>query len=152
VILPSVLAESFLLSTETSALEILRPLSQRHANTPTVFLSFFPKISVILNMDADHLDFFKDSDDIAIPSGNLQSFSLAYDGPTTCILLQPTDTDRTGSSRRRTVPDRTVRTVRTYYVTYVTLPVTSVRYDDDDVPYVPYDRRRRRNVTYVNVT
>ena len=28
------------------------------------FLSFFPKISVILNMDADHLDFFKDIDDI----------------------------------------------------------------------------------------
>ena len=28
------------------------------------FLSFFPKISVILNMDADHLDFFKDLDDI----------------------------------------------------------------------------------------
>ena len=37
VILPSVLAESFLLSTETSALEILRPLSQKHANTPTAF-------------------------------------------------------------------------------------------------------------------
>ena len=28
------------------------------------FLSFFPKISVILNVDADHLDFFKDLDDI----------------------------------------------------------------------------------------
>ena len=28
------------------------------------FLSFFPKISVILNIDADHLDFFKDIDDI----------------------------------------------------------------------------------------
>lgn len=28
------------------------------------FLSFFPKIAVILNMDADHLDFFKDIDDI----------------------------------------------------------------------------------------
>ena len=28
------------------------------------FLSFFPKISIILNMDADHLDFFKDIDDI----------------------------------------------------------------------------------------
>lgn len=28
------------------------------------FLSFFPKVSVILNMDADHLDFFKDIDDI----------------------------------------------------------------------------------------
>lgn len=28
------------------------------------FLSFFPKISLILNMDADHLDFFKDIDDI----------------------------------------------------------------------------------------
>ena len=28
------------------------------------FLSFFPKISVISNIDADHLDFFKDIDDI----------------------------------------------------------------------------------------
>ena len=28
------------------------------------FLSFFPKISIILNIDADHLDFFKDLDDI----------------------------------------------------------------------------------------
>ena len=28
------------------------------------FLSFFPKISVILDIDADHLDFFKDLDDI----------------------------------------------------------------------------------------
>ena len=28
------------------------------------FLSFFPKISVILNIEADHLDFFKDLDDI----------------------------------------------------------------------------------------
>ena len=28
------------------------------------FLSFFPKLGVILNMDADHLDFFKDIEDI----------------------------------------------------------------------------------------
>ena len=28
------------------------------------FLSFFPKISIILNIDADHLDFFKDIEDI----------------------------------------------------------------------------------------
>lgn len=28
------------------------------------FLSFYPKISIILNIDADHLDFFKDLDDI----------------------------------------------------------------------------------------
>ncbi|MDO4276605.1 MAG: UDP-N-acetylmuramate--L-alanine ligase [Eubacteriales bacterium] len=28
------------------------------------FLSFFPKISIILNVDADHLDFFKDIQDI----------------------------------------------------------------------------------------
>ena len=28
------------------------------------FLSFFPKIGIILNIDADHLDFFKDIDDI----------------------------------------------------------------------------------------
>ncbi len=29
------------------------------------FLSFYPKIEIILNVDADHLDFFKDLDDIA---------------------------------------------------------------------------------------
>ena len=29
------------------------------------FLSFFPRIAVILNVDEDHLDFFKDIDDIA---------------------------------------------------------------------------------------
>lgn len=29
------------------------------------FLSFFPKIELILNVDADHLDFFKDIDEIA---------------------------------------------------------------------------------------
>ena len=28
------------------------------------FLHFYPKISIILNIDADHLDFFKDLDDI----------------------------------------------------------------------------------------
>ena len=28
------------------------------------FLSFFPTIGIILNIDADHLDFFKDIDDI----------------------------------------------------------------------------------------
>ena len=28
------------------------------------FLSFFPKVGIILNVDADHLDFFKDIDDI----------------------------------------------------------------------------------------
>lgn len=28
------------------------------------FLSFFPKISIVLDIDADHLDFFKDLDDI----------------------------------------------------------------------------------------
>ena len=28
------------------------------------FLSFFPRVSIILNVDADHLDFFKDLDDI----------------------------------------------------------------------------------------
>lgn len=28
------------------------------------FLSFFPSVAIILNMDADHLDFFKDIDDI----------------------------------------------------------------------------------------
>ena len=41
------------------------------------FLSFFPKISIILNMDADHLDFFKDIDDIqSFLPPLLQSFFL----------------------------------------------------------------------------
>lgn len=30
------------------------------------FLSFYPKIGIILNIDADHLDFFKDLDDIRL--------------------------------------------------------------------------------------
>lgn len=28
------------------------------------FLSFFPTVAVILNVDADHLDFFKDLEDV----------------------------------------------------------------------------------------
>lgn len=37
------------------------------------FLSFFPKISVILNIDADHLDFFKVLMISVIPSADLPS-------------------------------------------------------------------------------
>ena len=35
------------------------------------FLEFFPKISIILNIEEDHMDFFKDLDDIRILSVNL---------------------------------------------------------------------------------
>ena len=35
------------------------------------FLSFFPTVAVILNVDADHLDFFKDLEDIKAPSAAL---------------------------------------------------------------------------------
>ncbi|MFQ9395912.1 MAG: Mur ligase family protein [Lachnospiraceae bacterium] len=40
------------------------PSSPKPASTSNSFLSFFPTISIILNIDADHLDFFKDIDDI----------------------------------------------------------------------------------------
>ena len=43
------------------------------------FLSFFPKISVILNVEEDHLDFFKDIDDIR-NSFNLFAKHLPSDG------------------------------------------------------------------------
>ncbi|MCR5404191.1 MAG: UDP-N-acetylmuramate--L-alanine ligase [Butyrivibrio sp.] len=60
------------------------------------FLSFFPRISVITNIDADHLDFFKDLDDIRnsfrkfahllpddgtlIINGDIDNFSEITDG------------------------------------------------------------------------
>lgn len=43
------------------------------------FLDFFPKISIILNIDADHLDFFKDIDDIR-HSFRLFAQRLPHDG------------------------------------------------------------------------
>ena len=43
------------------------------------FLSFYPKISIILNIDADHLDFFKDIDDIR-HSFRLFAEKLPHDG------------------------------------------------------------------------
>ena len=52
------------------------------------FLSFFPKISIILNMDADHLDFFKDIDDIR-HSFKLFTEKLPADG----TLIINTDID-----------------------------------------------------------
>lgn len=51
------------------------------------FLSFFPKISIILNVDADHLDFFKDINDIR------RSFRLfAQKLPTDGTLIINSDT------------------------------------------------------------
>ncbi len=38
------------------------------------FLHFFPKIGVILNIDEDHLDFFKDLEDIRILSISLRNY------------------------------------------------------------------------------
>ncbi len=43
------------------------------------FLSFYPKVSVILNIDEDHLDFFKDLDDIR-NSFRLFAHNLPADG------------------------------------------------------------------------
>ncbi len=53
------------------------------------YLSFFPKISIILNVDADHLDFFKDLDDIY---ASFRKFAelLPSDG----ALIINADTDR----------------------------------------------------------
>lgn len=53
------------------------------------FLSFFPKISLILNIDADHLDFFKDIDDIR-HSFRLFAEKLPADG----TLIINSDTPR----------------------------------------------------------
>ena len=39
------------------------------------FLSFFPNMEIILNIEADHLDFFKDIEDIRHSFRNLRSFS-----------------------------------------------------------------------------
>ncbi len=52
------------------------------------FLSFYPKISLILNIDADHLDFFKDLDDIR-HSFRLFAEKLPADG----TLIIDSDTD-----------------------------------------------------------
>ncbi len=51
------------------------------------FLSFFPKIEIILNVDADHLDFFKDLDDIA---SSFHRFALLLDEGGTLILNRDT--------------------------------------------------------------
>ncbi len=53
------------------------------------FLSFFPKISIILNIDADHLDFFKDLEDIR---NSFRKFAqlLPEDG---CLIIN-SDIDR----------------------------------------------------------
>lgn len=53
------------------------------------FLSFFPKISLILNIDADHLDFFKDIEDIR-HSFRLFAEKLPADG----TLIINSDTDK----------------------------------------------------------
>ena len=53
------------------------------------FLSFYPKISLILNMDADHLDFFKDIDDIR-HSFRLFAEKLPSDG----TLIIDSDTEK----------------------------------------------------------
>ena len=52
------------------------------------FLSFFPKIEIILNVDADHLDFFKDIDDIA---ASFHKFASLLDERGTLILNRDTD-------------------------------------------------------------
>lgn len=47
------------------------------------FLSFFPKISIILNIDADHLDFFKDLEDIR---NSFQRFAALLPSDGTLII------------------------------------------------------------------
>ena len=44
--------------------KVRESLSQKPANTRTVSFISYPKISVILNIEEDHLDFFKDLEDI----------------------------------------------------------------------------------------
>ena len=52
------------------------------------FLSFFPKVAVILNVDADHLDFFKDLDDIA---ASFRRFAELVPPDGTLIVNRDTD-------------------------------------------------------------
>lgn len=47
------------------------------------FLSFFPKISIILNIEEDHLDFFKDIDDIR---ASFRKFALLLPADGTLII------------------------------------------------------------------
>ena len=61
---PSVWEVFFLLSAETYRVGNSETFVTEACEYTNSFLSFFPKISIILNMDADHLDFFKDIDDI----------------------------------------------------------------------------------------
>ncbi len=51
------------------------------------FLSFFPTIAVILNIDADHLDFFKDIDDI---KKSFYTFASLVP-PTGCVVANADD-------------------------------------------------------------
>ena len=51
------------------------------------FLSFYPKVELILNVDADHLDFFKDLDDIA---ASFHRFALLLDENGTLIINRDT--------------------------------------------------------------
>ncbi len=51
------------------------------------FLSFFPKMELILNVDADHLDFFKDIDDIA---SSFHRFAALLDKDGTLIINRDT--------------------------------------------------------------
>lgn len=51
------------------------------------FLSFFPKIALILNVDADHLDFFKDIDDIA---NSFHKFAMLLPSDGTLIINKDT--------------------------------------------------------------
>ena len=57
-------AVSFRQSEETSGVGNSETFLTEACEYTNSFLSFFPKISIILNIDADHLDFFKDIDDI----------------------------------------------------------------------------------------
>ena len=79
------------------------------------FLSFFPKISLILNIDADHLDFFKDIDDIRhsfrefarrlpndgtlIINGEIERFREITDGLACQVITYGSSSDCTYSYR-----------------------------------------------------
>lgn len=52
------------------------------------FLSFFPTIAVILNIEADHLDFFKDLDDI---KKSFRDFALLVPEDTGCVIVNHDD-------------------------------------------------------------
>ena len=100
----------------------VRDLPDRACEYTNSFLSFFPKISIILNIDADHLDFFKDIEDIRCSFRNLQSFFLRTE------LSSSTQIHRSTKKSQKDCPARYLPTVWSMrqIIQLLILPITSL--------------------------